>query len=547
MKFGPVAIEAAAGCILAHGVRLGDGLFKKGRMLSSEDVAALQAAGVSRVTVAQLEDGDVAEDLAARALALTAAGEGVLAQQAFTGRANVHAKGLGLAVIDGERVRAINHIDESLTVATLAPYALVSERQMVATIKVIPFATPQAVLAKALAIVGDRPLVQVKSFVKQRVALIITTLAQTKASIITKTEEVTRARLAALGLALAAVETVPHTDDHVRDAIARQTAAGSDLVLVFGASAIVDRADVIPAAVVGAGGRVVHLGMPVDPGNLLMLGDVGGVPVIGVPSCARSPKRNGFDWVLERLCAGVAVSREDLMDMGAGGLLAEIPSRPSPRELQVPSAPKVVAVVLAAGEGKRMGGGKMLKDFGGRPMIAATVANVLASGVDEVVVVTGLGAADVGAAVKGPPQSFGQLPQRVGGARLRVVHNPDYASGMASSLRVGVQAAGVADAVVVCLGDMPRVSGEVIDRLIAAFNPIEHRSIVVPTHKGQFGNPVLWGAEHFARLTSLQGDKGARALIAGLKAEATEVDADEGVLMDFDTVEALEGTPSVTS
>ena len=125
MKFGPVAIEAAAGCILAHGVRHGDGLFKKGRVLSSDDIAALQAANVSRVTVAQLEDGDVAEDLAARALALASAGEGVLAQQAFTGRANVHAKRFGLALIDAARVRAINHIDESLTVATLAPYALV--------------------------------------------------------------------------------------------------------------------------------------------------------------------------------------------------------------------------------------------------------------------------------------------------------------------------------------------------------------------------------------------------------------------------------------
>ena len=525
MKFGPVAIEAARGCILAHGVKHAGGMFKKGRVLSADDVAALQAAGVHHVTVARLEADDVAEDIAARALALASAGKGVLAQQAFTGRANVHAKRFGLAVIDAERVRAINHIDESLTIATLPQFALVAERQMVATIKVIPFATPRWVLDKALAIVGDRPLVEVMPFVKQKVALIITTLAQTKGSIIAKTEEVTRARLMALGLSLAAVETVPHTEEQVRDAIARQTAAGSDLILVFGASAIVDRADVIPAAVVGAGGHVVHLGMPVDPGNLLMLGEANGVPVVGVPSCARSPKRNGFDWVLERLCTGLSVTREDLMDMGEGGLLAEIPSRPSPRELQVPSAPTVVAVVLAAGEGRRMGGGKMLAPFQGRPMIAATVANVLASGVDEIVVVTGHGAADVEEALKD--------------AKVRVVHNQDYASGMASSLRVGVQAAGAVDAVVVCLGDMPRVSGEVIERLIAAFNPIEHRSIVVPTHKGQFGNPVLWGAEHFARLTSLSGDKGARALIAGLKAEATEVEADEGVLMDFDTPDAL--------
>jgi molybdenum cofactor cytidylyltransferase len=119
------------------------------------------------------------------------------------------------------------------------------------------------------------------------------------------------------------------------------------------------------------------------------------------------------------------------------------------------------------------------------------------------------------------------------------VDNPDYAIGMASSLRVGVQAAGLADAVVVCLGDMPKVKPEVIDRLIAAFNPIEHRSIVVPTHKGQFGNPVLWGAEHFGRLTSLSGDKGARMLIGDLKSEATEIEADEGVLMDFDTPQSI--------
>ncbi len=294
---------------------------------------------------------------------------------------------------------------------------------------------------------------------------------------------------------------------------------------MFGASAIVDRGDVIPAALVDAGGEVIHLGMPVDPGNLLMLGQLGEVPVLGVPSCARSPKRNGFDWVLERVLAGIIVTREDIMDMGVGGLLAEIPSRPSPREMQVPTAPRVVAVVLAAGLGRRMGSAKMLADFDGKPMIVATVENVLASGVDEVIVVTGHESEKVVAAL--------------GGMKVRRVHNPDFESGMASSLRVGVEAVKSADAAVIILGDMPRVPAAVIDRLIAAFNPTEHRSIVVPTHKGQFGNPVLWGSEHFELLTGMQGDKGARSLIAGLKSEATEIEADAGVLMDADTPDDL--------
>lgn len=167
----------------------------------------------------------------------------------------------------------------------------------------------------------------------------------------------------------------------------------------------------------------------------------------------------------------------------------------------------------------------MLTDFDGRPMLAATVENIMASGVDEVVVVTGHEQEKVEAALTD--------------YKVRTVHNLDYATGMASSLRVGIEAAATADAVVVCLGDMPRVSSAVIDKLIAGFNPVEHRSIVVPTHKGQFGNPVLWGAEHFARLRSLSGDKGARMLIVDLKSEATEVEVDPGVLMDADTPEAL--------
>ncbi len=525
MKFGAVAVDEAVGAILAHGVKLDAGGFKKGRVLSSADVAALRAAGITQIIVARLEEYDVGEDDAARSLAVAATGQGVTAQQAFTGRANLHSSVHGLVVIDRARVDAINHLHESLTIATLPPHSVVSPKQMLATVKIIPFATPRDVLQRALQIVGDQPLLHVRLFKRKHIGLIITTIAQGKASLIAKSEAAMRDRLKAFGLPLETVLVVPHVEAEVRDAVSELKQQGNDCILVFGASAIVDRADVIPAAVVAAGGAVVHLGMPVDPGNLLMLGQIQGVPVLGVPSCARSPKRNGFDWVLERVLAGIQVTSEDIMGMGVGGLLAEIPSRPSPRETGVQSAPRVVAVVLAAGEGRRMGENKMLADFDGRPMLVVTVENIMASGVDEVVVVTG--------------HERGKVEAALTDHKIRIVHNPNYATGMASSLRVGVEAAATADAAVVCLGDMPRVSGAVIDKLIAGFNPVEHRSIVVPTHKGQFGNPVLWGAEHFARLTSLSGDKGARMLIGDLKSEATEVEADAGVLLDADTPEAL--------
>jgi molybdenum cofactor cytidylyltransferase len=531
MIFAIIPTTDAEHTILAHGVRAGDIAFKKGRILSASDIATLKAANIKHVTTARLEADDVPEDEAARAVAVALAGSGTMVQQAFTGRANLHASGHGLVAVDEPRLRAINHVHESLTIATLHSHRVVSPKQLLATVKIIPFATPRSVLDKVLQIIGDTPLVKVRPFQRKAIHLIITKLPNTKVSIIAKSEQSIAARLAALGLSLLQVAIVPHIQADVQSAITDAAQSGSDCILVFGASAIVDRGDVIPAGLRDAGGDVIHLGMPVDPGNLLMLGHIKQTPVIGIPSCARSPKTNGFDFVLERILAGIWITAEDIMDMGAGGLLAEIPSRPSPRERTVQSAPHVTAIVLAGGKSSRMGSNKMLADFHGQPMLRATVERLQASAVDEVIVITGHQRAGIEAALKG--------------LSVRVVHNPDYAEGLSTSLRVGVNAAKMADAVLVCLGDMPLVQPATIDKLIAAFNPTEHRSIVVPTVAGhggnQWGNPVLWGQEHFQRLTSLTGDKGARHLIGEMKAEATEViTTDEGILQDVDTPEVLE-------
>src|SRR6202040_2282846 len=133
--------------------------------------------------------------------------------------------------------------------------------------------------------------------------------------------------------------------------------AGAELVIVFGASAIADTRDVIPAAIEAVGGEIGHFGMPVDPGNLLLIAQAQGRPILGAPGCARSPKENGFDWVLLRLLSGLEVSREDIIGRGVGGLLMEIVTRPQQRE--VPPAGdgrRVGAIVLAAGRSTRMGG-----------------------------------------------------------------------------------------------------------------------------------------------------------------------------------------------
>lgn len=519
MKFGEIPVSEAEGAILAHSVKHADGIFKKGRVLTKADIAAI---ATSHVFAARLDPGDVAENDAAAAIAELAGGTGVTAQAPFTGRANLHAAVHGLAVVDVERVRALNRLDEGLTIATVAPYAVMHQRQMVATVKIIPFSIPRAVLAQALAIIGREPLIRVEAFRHADVGLIITKLPQTKPSLVTKSENAMRERVAALGGGLAQVLVVDHAIGPVRAAIAQLQEGKCHPILVFGASAIVDRGDVIPAAVVAAGGEVVHLGMPVDPGNLMMLGALGPTPVIGVPSCARSPKVNGFDWVLERVMAGLNVTATDIMDMGAGGLLAEIPTRPSPREAKN-NAPRVAALVLAAGLSSRMGTNKLLADLHGISLIRRTVESLAA---DQIIVVTGHDAEKIKAELQGLPVQF--------------IHNPDYAQGLSTSLKCGLAALGPdIDAALICLGDMPLVSKETIRRLIASFSPSDHRSICVPVHNGKRGNPVLWGARHFEAMQSLTGDKGARSLMDECADELVEIELPEAVLLDADTPEAL--------
>ena len=529
MRFGQIPVGEAEGAILAHGVKHGSGVFKKGRVLTSADIAALAASGIGAVFAARLGPHDVAEDEAAAAVAQIVGGKGTTAQAPFTGRANLHAARRGLALIDSERVRDLNRLHESLTLATVSPFAIVDEREMVATVKVIPFAVPRGVLNEALAIIGERPLVRVEDFKGKSAGLVVTTLPQTKPSIVTKSQDAMRERIAALDGTIGEVRIVGHATDEVAAAVRDLAQLRCDPILVFGASAIVDRGDVIPQALVNAGGEVIHLGMPVDPGNLMMFGRLGETPVIGVPSCARSPKLNGFDWVLQRVMAGVEVTASDIMDMGAGGLLAEIPTRPSPRESKPKPqrAPKVIAVVLAAGQSSRMGTNKLLADVGGEAMVRRTVDGIAAA-VDGVIVVTG--------------RDADHIRRALDGLDVRFVHNPDFAHGLSTSLRRGIDAVPAdADAALICLADMPLVTASVAARLVAAFNPAEHRSICVPVHQGERGNPVLWGRQHFEALRSLSGDRGARVLFDQYADDVVEVAIpDRSVLTDIDTPEALD-------
>lgn len=527
MSFGTVAVEKAEGAILAHALTAGKTRLRKGTRIGREEIELLTQAGIGEIIAAVPAPGDLGEDEAAERIATALHVTGVEAKPGSTGRVNLHAASDGVFVVDKTLVDALNRIDPAITVATLGEHVAVRAGQMVATVKIIPFCVAGTLVEQAVETAKRNQVFAVHAYRARVAALVQTVLPTVKASVLDKTAALTASRLARSGSTLSREVRTGHDAASVAKAIG-ELSSGNELVIVFGASAMCDAEDVIPAAIRLAGGHVERVGMPVDPGNLLVLGVVGKVPVIGAPGCARSPKDNGFDWILDRLMAEIEVTAADIAGMGVGGLLMEIASRPQPREADgARSRPAVDIVVLAAGQSSRMGGSnKLLASFDGVALIRRVVSAATASRARSVTVVTGHMAERVEAALDGLDVGFAR--------------NPDFASGLASSLKTGIAALpkGSAGAMIV-LGDMPLVTAAALDRLIEAFAGHDGRPVIRATHDGERGNPVILPASLFSQVALLAGDTGARHVIETSRAEIVDVEIGEGAGLDVDTPEAL--------
>jgi len=530
MKFGSVPVSDALGATSVHSIRRDGLVLKKGTLIGEKEVAALSKAGVKEIVAARLEPGDVSEDQAAADIAAAVSGEGVRVDGAFTGRSNLFADTAGVLVVDRGAIDDLNRIDEAVTLATLQAFKPVVEGEMIATVKIIPFAVAGATRDAAVAAAAKaKPVIRVAPYKVRKVGVVSTMLPGLAPKIVDKTLKITTARLAPAGATIIAEKRVPHEQAALTQAIDALLKEGAELVIVFGASAIADRRDVVPAAVEAVGGTIEHFGMPVDPGNLMLIGNARGHAVLGAPGCARSPKENGFDWVLMRLLAGLPVSREDVTGMGVGGLLMEIVTRPQPREELKPEKGRpIAAVVLAAGRSTRMGAiNKLIAEIGGKPLVRIAAEQALASRASPVIIVTG--------------HQHEKVEAALAGLAVKLVHNPDYADGLGTSVKTGIGAVpDNVDGAIVCLGDMPQVNAALIDKLIAAFDPERGALVVVPSIEGRRGNPVLWSRRFFGDLMGIQGDIGARHLIGSYAEAVVEVPVDgAAALTDVDTPESL--------
>jgi molybdenum cofactor cytidylyltransferase len=175
-----------------------------------------------------------------------------------------------------------------------------------------------------------------------------------------------------------------------------------------------------------------------------------------------------------------------------------------------------------------MGGpNKLLAEIGGRPLVRIAAEEALSSHARPVIVVTGHQRDKVEAALQG--------------LDVKIVHNPNFADGLSTSVKTGLAAVPQsADGAIVCLGDMPQVRASLIDKLLAAFDPARGALVVIPVIGGQRGNPVVWSRRFFPELMAIEGDVGARNMIARYPEAIAEVPfADSAALIDVDTPEAL--------
>ena len=534
MKFGPCALSDCLDAILVYAVDLPDGRIAKGTCLTSDHLSRLRANGIDDIIVARLEDGDLGEDAAADMIAKAMMPANVRLSVAATGRVNIHATKRGLLRVDRLRLRDINMVDEGITLSTVQHNQLVEAGDLIATLKIIPYSVAETAVATVIGLGAGEPVISFHALRPRSFGLIQTRIPGMADKILKATEQTAKQRLNQLGCTLVDSRVVAHEAAAIDQAITASRANGPAVMLIAGGSAIADRRDEVPMGVIAAGGRIDHFGLPVDPGNLLMLSHIDEMPVIGMPGCARSIKMNGFDWILHLLLADLRIDAAEIADMAAGGLLMEIVSRPLPRRMvgrrQISNA-TIGGVILAAGQSRRMGAqNKLLAEIDGVPIIRRTAQALLDGGLNDLVIVTGHEHRLVAAALDDLP--------------VTCIYNDEYQSGQASSVACGVRhhQNGSHAAVLIALGDMPLVRPELIAALLRDHSSLPDATdrITLPVFDGRRGNPVIWGRGFFDELVALTGDAGGRIIFAENKNAVNSLGwPDDSIHLDIDTPEAL--------
>ena len=511
-------VDEAEGSLLAQAQQVAGRRLEKGRVIDRQIIAELQKQGLNSVPVFQPAIDDSLENPASDLVAARMAAAHTRNLPARHGRALICASVDGLIEYQPRTLIQANRKHPDFLFAAQLPGSAVCRDMPCASVKTVPLALSSTAAHAAAA---AAPPIEVTPFQPRTTALLQTFCHPPRPDLLTKGTKIFSARLARFGSKLAHDLRCEHNRNSIAQAL--NTISDCELILVLGPHSASDPNDVVPAALLAAGGSIGSFGLPFEPGHLLILGQLKGAQVMIMPSSARSARRGSYDVVLERLHAGWPIDADSLASLGVGGLAAGLgtdrPGRPR----------KLAGILLAAGLSRRMGGVNKLLAQHGSSQLVELPAQVLRQAVDAGLL------SEAFAVVGHEADRVAAVLNKCG---LKTLENPAYAEGLASTLRCALAALPIdIDGLLVMLGDMPSVRLADIKALVRAFDPRTGSTIVVASHHGKRGNPVIIGERHFIELHDLEGDVGARGILA--TNAVTEVAAGPGVLRDIDLPEDL--------
>ena len=330
MFFGKVKTELSLGGILSSSIEIYKDKNKikisKGTIINKNLLDLLLLNNVEHIKCAKLDDDEIDENLSVHEISkkiIASKKSNIIIQDPKNGRCNLVSSVDGVIVFQPNQLFSINSVTNDIGIASLKAFSKVKKNQIVASIKAIPFGIKKNNLQNIINVCQE--CFKILPFQKKNIHLIQTTNQNTRAKVLEKTLEVTKDRLSSCGNKKIVEKKCSHEIKSICEQLKKSVNEDADIILIFGTSAISDINDTIPQSIIEINGTILRLGMPVEPGNLILLAEIEiskkHISIIGMPGCARSKKENGVDWILWRKLCDLKISSDDINHMGNGGLL----------------------------------------------------------------------------------------------------------------------------------------------------------------------------------------------------------------------------------
>ena len=304
---------------LAHSIIANEKKIRKGTILKKKDLTALEKAGIKKIYVFKNSLNDIVENSAANKIAKYLSDNNVICKKAINGRADLYSKENGMVYFDKKKLTSLNFQNLDIAVSMLKVESIVKKNQLIGNVKILPYAINKKKLKKVLNNESLFKFINVKKNQLTKIALIISGNKLNK-KVKNKVIEAINIRLNNFDIKLYKVLYSEHTIDSLKYNINLIKKYNIELALIYGSTSIVDINDIIPQSIKASNGKIISFGLPTDPGNLLLFGELNNIKVIGVPGCAKSLIKNGFDLVLEKVCFGLKVNKKVIAEMSNGGL-----------------------------------------------------------------------------------------------------------------------------------------------------------------------------------------------------------------------------------